>query len=115
MSQMLNNYFSPGVDGLVSNVFIITADSISLPLYLIFQRSLNNDKIPADLKKANVCAIFKKGPKDECENYRPVSLMMQACKILETFIRDVLCKHLTVTRTHTSFAIWFYFCKVFSD
>jgi len=77
---------------------INTADSISLPLYPIFQRSLNSGEIPADLKKANICAIFKEGPKDECENYRPVCLTTQACKILETFIRDALCKHLELLK-----------------
>jgi len=71
-----------------------TADSIILPLYLIFQRSLNSCEIPANWKKANVCTICKKGPKDKCENYRPVRLTSQACKLLESFIRDALCNHL---------------------
>ena len=79
---------APGVDGLVSNIFINTADNISLPLHQIFQRSLNSEEIPADWKRANVCAIYKEGSKDNCENYRPVSLTAQACKILETFIRE---------------------------
>ena len=55
---------APGVDGLVSNIFINTTDNISLPLYLIFQRSLNSREIPADGKRANVRAIYKKAPKD---------------------------------------------------
>jgi len=65
-------------------------------LTVIFQRSLTSGEIPADWKKANVCAIFKKGPKDKCKNYRSVSLTTQTCKILETFIKDALCRHLEV-------------------
>jgi len=51
---------APVVDGLLSNVFINTADSISLPLYLIFQRSLNSGEIPADWKKAIFVRYLKK-------------------------------------------------------
>jgi len=102
---------APGVDELVSNVFFNTADSINLPLYLTFQRSLNSGEIPADWKKANICAIFKKGPKDKCENNRPVSLTTQACKILETFIRDALCKHLELHELIRRSTTWFYFWK----
>jgi len=39
---------APGVDGLVSDVFINTEDSFSLHLYLVFQRSLNGGEFPAD-------------------------------------------------------------------
>ena len=48
---------APGVDGLVSIIFINTADNISLPLYLIFRRSLNSGEIPADWKRAKVTTI----------------------------------------------------------
>ena len=39
-------------------------------------------------KLANVSAIFKNGPKDNAGNYRPVSLTAQACKLLESILRD---------------------------
>ena len=51
---------TPGVDGFVSNIFINTAHNISLPLHIIFQRSINSGEIPADWKRANVFAIYKK-------------------------------------------------------
>ena len=45
-------------------------------------------------KLANVPAIFKKGPKDNAGNYRPVSLTAQACKLLESILRDSIIRHL---------------------
>jgi len=85
---------APGVDGLVSNIFIETASNISLPLYIIFRNSLDNGIVPVDWKRANVSVIYKKGARNDCSNYRPISLTAQACKIFEGIIKDALCEHL---------------------
>ena len=39
-----------------------------------------------DWKQANVTPIFKKGSRYDPNNYRPVSLTSQVCKILESFV-----------------------------
>ena len=41
-------------------------------------------------------AIFKKGTKSSPGNYRPVSLTCVICKLLESFIRDVIVDHMNV-------------------
>jgi hypothetical protein len=79
---------APGVDGLVSNVFIEAATNISLPLFMIFRSTLNSGVVPVDWKRANVCVIYKKGARNECGNYRPVSLTSQACKLFEGILKD---------------------------
>ena len=50
--------------------------------------------IPEDWKIANVIPIFKKGDRDKCGNYRPVSLTSIVCKILESILRDRINNHL---------------------
>ena len=40
-------------------------------------------------------AVYKKGPKSNRANYRPVSLTSVCCKLLESFIRDDIMKYLT--------------------
>jgi len=45
-------------------------------------------------KKAQVTPLFKKGCKSQCSNYRPVSLTVILCKLLETFVRDAIMKHM---------------------
>ena len=45
-------------------------------------------------KLANVSAILKNGTNDIAGNYRPVSLTAQACKLLESILRDNIIMHL---------------------
>lgn len=61
---------------------------LSVPLAIIFNKSLEEGNIPSDWKKADVTAIFKKGDKSNPGNYRPVSLTCILCKVLESFIKD---------------------------
>ena len=67
---------------------------LSIPLSILFNKSLETGKIPTDWKDANVVAIFKKGTKSVPGNYRPVSLTCVICKLLESFIRDVIVHHM---------------------
>ena len=92
--KKLKNNKAAGVDDLGSTLFKSTAQNICYPLCLIFKASLNEGCVPADWKRANVTAIFKSGPKDNPGNYRPVSLTVQACKIMETLLRDNIVQHL---------------------
>ena len=85
---------APGVDGLVPEVLIETADSICKPLLKIFNESMTTGMVPKDWKQANVSAIYKKGPKHSPGNYRPVSLTSHVCKILESIVKDTITCHL---------------------
>jgi hypothetical protein len=60
-----------------------------------FKRSLEKNQIPMDWKSAIVTPIYKKGPRSDPSNYRPVSLTSVPCKILESIIKDEITEHLT--------------------
>ena len=75
--------------------FLKTSETICLPLSIIFRKSLDESVVPKDWKLANVSAISKNGTKDNADNYRPVSLTVQACKLLESILRDNIIMHLT--------------------
>ena len=60
----------------------------------IFKQSLESGDIPKDWLTANITAIFKKGPKDNPANYRPVSLTSVTCKIMEHIIFRHIMDHL---------------------
>ena len=47
---------------------------LSVPLSILFNKYLEEGKIPSEWKSANVVAILKKGTKSCPGNYRPVSL-----------------------------------------
>ena len=67
-----------GTDELSSNLLVNISQSLSLPLAMVFQKSLDTSDVPKQWKEANVKAIFKgKGSRNCPGNYRPVSLTSQ--------------------------------------
>ena len=48
--------------------------------------SLSTAKVPKSWKQANVIPIFKKGDKDDINNYRPVSILSCVNKIMEKIV-----------------------------
>ena len=61
---------------------------------LLFDKSLQTGKLPADWKKAQVCPLFKKGDKTDPSNYRPISLTCILCKVMEHIVASNISKHL---------------------
>ena len=57
---------------------------------MIFQRSINQGKLPNIWKDANVSPVFKKGDKSEPSNYQPISLTCVLCKVLEHIVASSL-------------------------
>ena len=58
-------------------------EEISEVVAIMYNKSLTTGDIPNDWKLANVTPVFKKGSKSNPSNYRPVSLTVNLCKILE--------------------------------
>jgi hypothetical protein len=85
---------SPGLDRLYPRVLLETREVISYPLMVIFNKSLETGTVPADWKRAEVVALFKKGSRAERGNYRPVSLTSICCKVLESIARDHIMNHM---------------------
>ena len=79
---------APGPDGMHARVIKECKESFSIVFTLIFKKSLQEGVLPKQWKQANVKALFKKGKRTQCKNYRPVSLTSIVCKIFETIIRD---------------------------
>ena len=79
---------SPGVDGIAPKILKETVEQICTPLAYVFNMSLQEGIVPLEWKEANIIPLFKKGSRNKCVNYRPVSLTSVICKVLETSIRD---------------------------
>ena len=62
------------------------AQEISLPLEILFNRSLIEKSYPKIWKVALVTPIFKKGDKSSPSNYRPISLISCVGKVFERII-----------------------------
>ena len=85
---------TPGPDKISPRILKETLNEISKPLSDLFNLSLKTCKVPQEWKFANVTPIFKKGSKDQPENYRPISLTSVVCKLLENILRDKIVKYL---------------------
>ena len=58
-----------------NKLLIATADIITEPLTILFNRCLNEGIFPNIWKIAHVIPLHKKGPENLCNNYRPISLL----------------------------------------
>jgi hypothetical protein len=96
-----------GPDGIHPRVLKNTAASLCTPLQMIFQHSLDTASLPSVWKEANVTALYKKGNKQVPNNYRPVSLTAVPCKILESFVREVLVTHMRDNNLFSEFQYGF--------
>ena len=74
---------------LIHNKLLIKAmDVIVKPLKILLNRSLNEEKFPSSWILAHVTPIYKKGERDLCGNYRPVSLLSCVGKIMERCVQN---------------------------
>jgi len=92
--SLLRSDKSPGNDALSSRLLREIQEELVHPLRILFTKSLRNGLIPEDWRTANVTPIFKKGSRNQVDNYRPVSLTSQVSKIMESLIRDAIVSHL---------------------
>ena len=68
----------------------MSAEIISPALTEILNRCIINGFFPDSLKLAEVIPIHKSGPKNDVNNYRPISLLSPFSKLLETHIYNNL-------------------------
>ena len=87
---------APGSDKIYPRILNTLKEELSIPLAIIFNKSLTEGVVPIDWKVANVTPIFKKGSKTEPGNYRPVSLTSVVCRVMESLLRDSIVSHLTL-------------------
>ena len=86
---------STGPDKIPSKILKMTAILIAKPLTIIFNKSLSVGIFPNLWKTAVVTPIFKnKGSASDFRQYRPISLLSCASKILEKLVFSAIYGHL---------------------
>ena len=93
--QNLSVCKSVGPDGIHPRFLKELATHLCKPLGILFNKSLNESKLPNEWKQAKVSVIFKKGSRKQAGNYRPVSLTSIVCKIMESCVRDHIVDHMS--------------------
>ena len=92
-----------GPDNISPKLIKDSAEVIAPYLSYIFNLSLSEGKFPDDWKSARVCPIFKSGKRDECANYRPISILSAISKIFEKLVFEQLSRYLTTNKILTDY------------
>ena len=86
----LNPNKAAGPDQIPCHLLKELACEVAPVLASIFRQSLSTGELPDSWLTAWITPVFKKGPKNDPSNYRPVSLTCVICKVLE----HVVCSHM---------------------
>ena len=84
--SQLNPKKAPGINGISVRLLRDTIDVIAEPLANIFNLSFRTAIFPDDWKLAKISPIFKDGTKNDCGNYRPISVISTVVKLFEGIV-----------------------------
>ena len=91
-----------GLDGVSNKLLKFAAHIVAPSLTEIFTKSINTGIFPTEWKIARVTPIFKKGKKNDLNNYRPISVIPTVAKIFEKLVYDQLFSYFNDNKLLTS-------------
>jgi hypothetical protein len=81
---------APGEDNIIAELIENASRELKKRLYALICKILKDEKMPDDWKVGLIVRLFKKGDKMKCENYRGITLLNVAYKILSSIILEWL-------------------------
>ena len=92
--KKLNKKKSSGLDGLSQENLLLGTKNLLAPLTSIVNQSIMQGEFPEKWKQAAVTPVLKKGNPQLLNNYRPVSCLPAASKVLEIVVCSQLSEYL---------------------
>ena len=83
-----------GDDGFSAMLLKNCKKELSVPLNILWRKSMDSSQIPSVLKNSKISPIHKGGLKSVASNYRPVALTSHLIKCFEKVIRNAVIKFL---------------------
>ena len=101
MLKGLNPSKSSGPDEIHPRVLKEMAEVIAEPITRLYRNSLSMGIMPQEWKTAVIVPIYKKGPRSNPGNYRPVSLTCILCKKLESYFKNAIDDHMIINALYS--------------
>jgi len=93
---------SPGVSGIPVSILKKCASFLASPLTKLFNACISSSIFPNEWKCAIVTPLFKKDPKDICDNYRGISVLPPVAKVFEKILATRVTNHFEKNKLFTS-------------
>ena len=84
--ESLDTNKATGHDGIPTKILKAGAQELSVPLTTLFNSCIRKAQWPRDWGKGDWIPVFKKKDKQAKENYRPVTVLTCASKVLERLL-----------------------------
>ena len=81
---------TPGPDNIPLELITHGGPELRNRLMLLILKIWETKTLPSDFRDANIITIFKKGDRENCNNYRGISLLSIASKIFARILLDRL-------------------------
>ena len=83
---------SPGMDGLIPEIFKASVDTITPFVTVLFNTVFKSNSYPKSWTESYITPIFKKGDADDTNNYRGIALINILAKLYSELLHDRLIK-----------------------
>ena len=92
-----------GLDGIGPSISKYCALAVCQPLFHLFKVSIVKHKLPVEWKLHGITPIHKSGDRGSVTNYRPISLLSTALKVLERLVYSKLSVFLSESMSAVQF------------
>ena len=94
VAKVLKRSSAPGPDGVPAGLVKNATESLSIPLSIMWNKSMRTGEVPLLLKRGTIIPVFKGGHRCEAKNYRPVALTSHLIKLFERIMIRKLVEHM---------------------
>jgi hypothetical protein len=89
----LKRYKSPGIDQIPAELIKAGGSRICSEIHKLINSIWNKEELPDQWKESVIFPVYKKGDKTDCSDYRDISLLSTAYKILSNILLSRLTRY----------------------